>query len=73
MSPDEAIHIVALHLVHRIVEDADDHWETYPDIGEGDWRKIDGRLVSLLGPMPRQERFDEAYRLLADRAEDLGP
>lgn len=66
MKPEEAIEIIAHHVVvqgaSRFVETHG--WEAYPDIGEHDWNRVVEKVVELTPDVD----FDEAYRVLSKRA-----
>jgi hypothetical protein len=70
MTPEEARAVIVEHIIAEAIEDYEPHWEDFPLIGEHAWEDIvveaerQGQLYR-----PGSERFDEAYRILADRAD----
>ena len=72
MTPQEAIDIVATHVIATAAEGvSEDGWCNYPEIGEDDWNAVDKRVAEL-APYPRDETYNEAYVLLQGRADDYG-
>lgn len=71
MTHEEAIDVIAWHVLGQAVirGAADSEWEDYPDIGEHDWEKIAAKVDHLaeIFPFDAQDRFDQAYELLADK------
>ena len=67
---DEAIKIVARHVIARAVENITsiDHWEFYDEVGEHDWHEIADRAVQL-APYPDRATYQAAYDYLTGRAE----
>ncbi len=71
MTPEQAIDIVARHAVAQWADGfgEDDDWESlYPEIGELDFNDV-AAAVQAKHPFPSAAEFDEAYALLAARAE----
>lgn len=79
VTPDDAIATVARYVVARsyggpaeTVVEID--WSDYPEIGEHDWQAVLDRANELVTNLrPDEETYQQAYRLLADQAdEELG-
>lgn len=76
VTPDDAIDTVARYVVARsyggpaaTVVEID--WSDYPEIGEHDWLAVLDRANKLITNMrPDEETYQQAYRLLADRADE---
>lgn len=64
MTPEQAIHIVAMQLVANAAREI--QWEDSPEVGEHDWRRIAEDCMDLT---PEPERFDDAVTLLEARAD----
>lgn len=65
---DEAIDIVARHVIARAAEDfTADGWEIYDEIGDDDWHAVVDR-VDALSEWPDQAQYEAAYDFLAGRA-----
>ena len=67
MTTEEAIEVVAQHVAAYLAEDACDNWGCYPEIGEADWDAVIERL-DVLVKFPPVDEYDEAYQILAYRA-----
>lgn len=72
---DEAVDIVARRMIQDVTEpDAlGDLWESYPDLGEHDFRAVVGRaaetVLHVVG-VPTFEEYRAAYDYLSARAND---
>lgn len=72
MSPDEAVKVVARHLIaNAAVSYLDDGWGMYPEVGFYDWEEITEQ-VKQFAVYPDDEQYNEAYVLLTSRADDRG-
>ncbi len=69
MTTDEAVDVIARHLLHAAVMDAGESWEAYPELGELDWYAVLARAEAI-APTVHPDEFDRAYELLAARASD---
>jgi hypothetical protein len=69
MTTEEAVDTVARQVLAVLAADAEDQWENYPEIGEGDWADVVER-VQVLAPGPGLDAYTAAYFVLQDRAED---
>jgi len=68
----KAASIVARHIIHELCIDPEDtigDWASYPDIGEDDWRVVLDN-VRALTYAPGAREYEDAYGLLAGRADD---
>ena len=77
MSPEQAIQTIARHLAYAAVEDylipagTYGRWREYPEIGERDWQRVeDEAMGSVSMSNPTLGEYDEALRVLAERADD---
>lgn len=70
MTVEEAIEVVAREVVFRalVLEEAYE-WEDFPEIGQHDWDRVVIEIGQLAREVQDGGRFDEAYKLLAERAE----
>ncbi len=73
MSDDPGKHAVDV-VAHFVVAEGDhgddDHWDSYPDIGEHDWQAVLGRADAIIaGLRPTTAAYVAAYNFLASRAE----
>jgi hypothetical protein len=70
MTPSTARMTIVRHLVDCLLSHHDVQWEDWPDIGQSDWEDID-KLIRIQGRTfeVTKETLDEAYRLLAARAD----
>lgn len=71
MSVDEAIAIIAQHLLAEGAGDAVHDWENYPEIGEFDWDAVITKAADL-APFPDAGEYQDAYNLLTARAAHTG-
>ena len=62
----EAVEIIARSILSLAADDT--QWKDFPDFGQYDFERIVATAKQLAPPWP--DRFDEAYELLASRAED---
>lgn len=70
MSPDEAVDVIARHLIARSAETGAENgdWDFYAEIAEHDWEDV-ARRVAALAPFPDGDAVASAEAFLAERAE----
>lgn len=74
MSVRRAITVVASHLLADALDAAISFenigWEDYPEVGENDFGKVVVRAGKIADRLrPSEDDYEEAYAVLADRAE----
>lgn len=65
---DHALDVVAAHYAVRLLANAADGWEDYPELGEHDFRDVVRRVIRLGGAGPSTQDYTAAYAHLAGRA-----
>ena len=70
MTPEQAIRIIALHVITTGAEGAcEDGWGNYPELGEGDWESV-VQTVKEIARWPEAAEYRAAYAVLEARAND---
>lgn len=65
---DVAVDVVARDLIAKVVREyGGDQWDSYPEIGEHDWERIDKRALELAAQVDG-EQYLAAYEFLESRA-----
>ena len=65
---DASINLVARQVLADLAQDVGERWDSYPEIGEDDWRLVVKRVLDFAG-YPPKELYDFSYQVLTARAE----
>jgi hypothetical protein len=65
---DDAVDVIARHILARAAVAAECDWDEYPEVGETDWNAVLDRVV-FLAPYPDEAELTEATAVLEARAE----